>query len=259
MERWLIDKYGLSVDLSICIVFHFWKKEYIYGFQGQDKDFWSYKQATIWQKWSKKINPATLKKKKGWLLDHNFGFVQLQKQKNLPTRTVVSESGSCLNYATIALCNSTLTYTQRQHHTVAATSLHLTAFCIKMARNRQREKKQSRRRNKFRSSDLAKWKRKCASACHDSILCRLWWGGAQPDPCFLDQRKHNFIASLLWRPDAERRDNVYYFSEWKSTIFLPNTQAIITEIRLCEIIQETHHGKFQFSLAVKSWHPIKSC
>lgn len=64
MERWLIDKYGLSVDLSICIVFHFWKKEYIYGFQGQDKDFWSYKQATIWQKWSKKINPATLKKKK---------------------------------------------------------------------------------------------------------------------------------------------------------------------------------------------------
>lgn len=65
MDRWLIDKYGSSADLSICIVFHSWKETVVMVFR-----FWGHggKQATAWQKWAKKkekeIDPAALKKKK---------------------------------------------------------------------------------------------------------------------------------------------------------------------------------------------------
>lgn len=39
MDRWLINNYGSSADLSISTVFPFLKRDCIYGFQDQDKDF----------------------------------------------------------------------------------------------------------------------------------------------------------------------------------------------------------------------------
>lgn len=111
---------------------------FLYSFQGQDNDFKDIATEKLQYGKNGQKKKAALAKKDDFF-DQNFGFVQLQKQKNLP-RTVVSELGSCLNYATIALYISMLAHTPRLCHTVAATSSHLTAFRIKMVRNRQREK-----------------------------------------------------------------------------------------------------------------------
>lgn len=175
----------------------------------------------------KKINSRALKKKK-MTFGPQFWICATSETEKPPN----NDSGTGVGVMP-KLCNDCpLRFNAHIHPkaTSYCSSYTVTPHCFlhKDGEKQTRRKKQSKRRNKFRSSDLAKWKRKCASAHHDSILGRLWWGGAQPDPRLLAQRKHNFVASLLRRPDAERWDNVYYISEWKLTFFLPNTKTIIT-------------------------------
>lgn len=107
-----------------------------------------------------------------------------------------------------------LTYTPRRR-TVHAIPLLLNAFYIKMAGN-QTEKKQSSWSNEFRSSDSAWQKRKWASACHASILGRLWWGGEPPDPRLLAERKHNCVGCLQ-RPDG--REGIKCITLWSGSPF----------------------------------------
>lgn len=89
----------------------------------------------------RKINLAALKKKKDDFWTTILALCNFRQQKNLPTSTMFSVG------VMPKLCNNCPLQINAHIHPKAtsATALHLTTFCIKMVRNRQREKKERKK------------------------------------------------------------------------------------------------------------------